>query len=154
MDATAEFIQAGVERVYPGRWETVGGGFGTRVEVDGIGLLIVHSEKFIHFASGLLSGVTFSQDLVRDVAEMNCGGPFGSIVLSEGQPGHWLLAYGIKIAKTWFDPASRMAPQMVLNLLGFIPAYAHSQAAELRSRHGGTEWGIADSWWFTLLDKY
>jgi hypothetical protein len=154
MDQVADFIQAGVERVYPGQWETVGGGFGTRIEVDDVGVLIVHSDKFIHFASGLLAGVTFSEDLVRDVAEMNCGGPFGSLVLSEGQPGHWLLAYGVKIAKTWFDPASRMAPQMVLDLLGFIPDYSKSQAEELQSRHGGMKWGTVDSWWYTLLDKY
>ncbi|MDX6393199.1 MAG: hypothetical protein QOJ73_4262 [Streptosporangiaceae bacterium] len=154
MDAVDEFIQLGIENVFPGQWEVIGGGFGTRIEVDNVGVLVIHSDRFIHFASGLLSGLDFSEELVRRVSTMNCGGPFGSLVLSEGQPGHWMLAYGFKMVKTWFDPSSRAAPQLILDILNFIPGYVNNQTQEIQAEFGGEKWGVDASWWFVLMDHY
>jgi hypothetical protein len=154
MDDVDAFLQAGIDRLYPGRWETIGGGFGTKIEVGGIGILIVHSDRFIHFAAGLLSGVAYSTDLIRHVSKQNCGSPFGAMTLSEGQLDHWMLAYGLKFVKTWLDPRSRSAPQLVLDVLGFIPQYVSGHVEEMKPKFGGEEWGVGEGWWFVLMDHY
>jgi hypothetical protein len=152
----SEFIQAGVERVYPGRWKGIGEGFGTAIEVDGQGVLLVHPEDgpFLHFAGGVLSGLEFSEELVRHLGNVNCEIPFGALTLSEGQPGHWMIGYGFKIAKTWLDPTSRSGPQLVLDLLDFVPGYIDRQVLEIQPKFSGRRWGVGDSWWFTLMDHY
>jgi hypothetical protein len=142
MDEINGFLQAGIDRVYPGKWEVVGGGFGTKVEVDNVGILVIHSDQFIHFAAGLLGGLEYSIDLVRHVSKQHCGAPFGALVLSEGQTDFWMLAYGFKLARKWLD------------LLGYIPGYVNGHIEEIRPQFGGYKWGIEEGWWYRLMDRY
>jgi len=156
VDPLSDFIQDGAERVYPGRWQSIGGGFGTAIEDANQGVLLVHPEDrpFIHFAGGVLSGLAFSEDLVRDLGKINCRIPFGALTLSEGQRGHWMIGYGFKMARTWLDPTSRSGPQLVLDLLTFVPEFINDRVLELQPRFSGERWGVDDSWWYALMDHY
>lgn len=150
------FIREGIERTYPGRWSTESGDFSTAIEVGDQGILVIHPPDgpFIHFAGGVLAGLTFSEELVRHVSKQALKTVFGALTLSEGQPGHWMLAYGFKIATTWFDTSSRAAPQLVLDLLAFVPDYIDQRIEETQPIFGGEKWGVDKAWWYLLMDRY
>jgi hypothetical protein len=150
------FIRAGIERVYPGKWSPVGGDFGTAIEAGDQGVLVIHPPdgRFIHFAGGVLTGLTFSEGLVRYVSDQTRQAAFGAMTLSEGEPGYWMLAYGFKFAASWFDPSSPSAPQLVMDMLAFVPEYVGMQLQEIQPQFGGEGWGVPASWWYALMDRY
>jgi hypothetical protein len=156
MSNNVTFIRAGIERVYPGKWSSAGGDFGTAIEAEGKGVLVIHPPDgpFIHFAGGVLTDLTFSERLAQHVSNQTRQAAFGAMTLSEGEPGYWMLAYGFKFAASWFDPTSRSAPQLVMDMLAFVPEYVELQVREIQPLFGGREWGVPDSWWYSLMDRY
>jgi len=86
-----DFLRAGINRVYPGKWQDVTGGFGTAIEVDGLGIQVLHHEGNVGFAAGILGGMTFSSDLARTASKISCASPMGALTLREGQTDYWSL---------------------------------------------------------------
>jgi hypothetical protein len=98
-DAFIEFLRTGVDRLYHGKWQDFRGGFGTAIEVDGLGIHVLHHEDNVGFAAGILSGVEFSEGLLRTVSKISCRSTMGALTLREGQPGHWSLTWGASVTE-------------------------------------------------------
>ena len=82
-----DFIDAGLDRIYPGKWKRSIDIFSV-IEADGIGILVIHDIKYqiINIKAGVLTGLTFSPELVRDVGELNTDIALGAYVLYKGIP--------------------------------------------------------------------
>lgn len=137
-----DFIDAGLDRIYPGKWKRSIDIFSV-IEADGIGILVIHDIKYqiINIKAGVLTGLTFSPELVRDVGEMNTDIALGAYVLYEGNPGWWRLKYSIKLRYNWVDPQSRGSALMILNSLHIVPDLVNKGIERLSPKHGGEPWG-------------
>ena len=137
-----DFIDAGLDRIYPEKWKRSVDIF-SAIEADGIGILVIHDSKYqrIDIKAGVLTGLTFSPELVADVGEMNTGIALGAYVLYEGNPEYWRLKYSIKLRYNWVDPQSRSSALMILNSLHAVPGVVNNGVERLSPKHGGELWG-------------
>jgi len=137
-----DFIDAGLDRVYPEKWKRSIPIFSV-IEAGGIGILVIHDSKYniINIKAGVLTGLTFSPELVADVGEMNTEIPVGACVLYEGNPEYWRLKYSIKLRYNWVDPQSRSSALMILNSLHVVPDLVNHGIERLSPKHGGDPWG-------------
>jgi hypothetical protein len=137
-----DFIDAGLDRIYPEKWKRSIDIF-SAIETEGIGILVIHDSKYqrIDIKAGVLTGLTFSPELVADVGEMNTGIAVGAYVLYEGNPEYWRLKYSIKLRYNWVDPQSRSSALMILNSLHVVPDAVNKGIERLSPKHGGEPWG-------------
>jgi hypothetical protein len=149
-----EYLESGFESMYSGKWKSIFPG-ASAIETDGIGILVIHDREHEHlaFAAGVLSGVTFSPDLVRDVGRLNHNVVLGAYVLSEGQPGYWSITYAIKLRYNWLDRSTASA-QLILDALKNVPAFANLGIGELSPKFGGEPWGTPVGWDLALMDNF
>lgn len=150
-----EFLDSGIESIYPGKWKTIFPG-ASAIEADGTGILVTHDREDGHlaFAAGVLSGVTLSPDLVRELGRLNNSIVLGAYVLSEGQPGYWLITYAIKLRYNWVDESSRASAQMIVDALAAVPAFTNRGVEELSPQFGGERWETSEGWFLTLMDRF
>jgi hypothetical protein len=149
-----EYLESGFENMYSGKWKSISSG-ASIIETDGLGILVIHDREHQHlaFAAGVLDGVTFSPELVRDVGRLNHNIVLGAYVLSEGQPGYWSITYAIKLRYNWLDRSSASA-QLILDSLKNVPAFANLGIRELSSKFGGEPPGTPGGWDLTLMDNF
>jgi hypothetical protein len=153
-DSFVEFLRAGIDRVYPGQWADFSGGFGTAIEVNGLGIHVLHHKDDVGFAASVLGGLEFSPDLVSTVAKVSCDSAIGALTLREGQPGYWYVNWGLKSHRRWLEPPAPGIIKFVLDTLAFIPEYIPMVVNELKPRFGGEAQGIEPGWWYALLGTY
>jgi hypothetical protein len=153
-DSFIDFLRAGINRVYPGKWQDFSGGFGTAIEVDGLGIHVLHHEGNVGFAAGILSEMRFSPDLVRAVSKKSCASPLGALTLREGQSDYWSLTWGMKLQRSWLDPSSRGTARLVVDVLTFIPECVRDVTKDLQPYFGGRKFGTEAGWWLVLLQMY
>jgi hypothetical protein len=130
-------------------------GGASTVEADGLGILVTHDREQGHlaFAAGVLSGVTFSTDLVRSVGKLNTSLVLGAYVLKEGQPDYWSITYAIKMRYSWVDQ-SRTSAYMILDALTAVPQFVDRGVEELSPHFGGERWGVSGGWPLVLMDRF
>lgn len=149
-----EYLESGFEHMYSGKWKSIAPS-ASFIETDGIGILVIHDREDQHlaFAAGVLSGVTFSPELVRDVGRLNNNIVLGAYVLREGQPGYWSITYAIKLRYNWLDRSTASA-QLILDSLTAVPDFTNLGIRELSPKFGGEPWGTPGGWWLTLMDNF
>ena len=158
-DEIQDFIDAGLNRLYPGKWKRSIPLFSV-VETDGIGILVIHDSEYgaLGAKAGVLTGLTFSPELVRDVGELNKDIALGAYVLSEGQPGYWIVKYHINLRYNWVDSQSTGSAQMILDSLNVVPDSVNKGIERLSPKHGGEPWEAPEdpdnlfSWSLTIGD--
>ena len=139
-DEIQDFIDAGLDRLYPGKWKRSIPLFSV-VETDGIGILVIHDseEGVLSFSAVVLFGLAFSPELVHDVGELNKDAVLGSFNLCEGQPGYWMVKYHIKLRHRWVEQTTGSA-YMILDSLNAIPGFVNKGIEYLSPKHGGEPW--------------
>ncbi len=149
-----EFLLEGIDSAYAGSWKTLSPG-ATAIETDGTGILVIHDreQELLAFAGGVLSGVTLSPDLVRELGKLNNGVVLGAYVLSEGQPGYWSITYAIKLLYNWVEE-SKASARMIVRSLAAVPVFVDHGIKELSPKFGGEPCGIPGGWWMTLMDRF
>jgi hypothetical protein len=154
-ESVQEFLRIGIERTYPGKWKEIFPG-ASAIDSDGCGILVIHDRKngYLAFASWVLSGVTFSPDLVRSLGKLNSGIILGAYVLSEGQKDHWFITYAIKMRYSWVDSQSRVSAYMLLDALSAVPQFVARGIEELSPKFGGSPGEASESSSFLLMDKF
>ena len=158
-DEIQDFIDAGLDQIYPGKWKRSIPLFSV-IETDGIGILVTHDSEHgvLGVKAGVLAGLAFSPELVRDVGELNNDIALGAYVLSEGQPGYWMVKYNIKLRYNWVDPQSTGSARMIGNSLTAVPNFVNKGMERLSPKHGGEPWGAPEdpenlfSWMFHTGD--
>ncbi len=152
--STQDFLEDGMEYKYPGQWKNIFPG-ASIIDADGIGILVIHNRKdgLLAFGSGVLSGVNFSPELVRDIGRLNSNIILGAYVLSEGQPGYWSVRYGIKLLFHWIDESATSA-NMIGTALNAVPAFVNRGIEEPSAQHGGERWETHDGWFLTVMDGF
>ena len=150
--STQDFLQSGIEYKFPGKWRNIYPG-ASIIDADGIGILVIHNREdgLLSFAAGVLSGVKFSPDLVRDLGRLNSHTVLGSYVLSEGAPGYWSIRYGIKLLYQWVDESDTSA-NMIGTALNCVPAFVNRGIEELSPKHGGERWEADE--YLSVMDNY
>jgi hypothetical protein len=149
-----DFLESGIEYKYPGKWKNIYPGASV-IDADGVGILVVHNREdgLLAFAAGVLGGVDFSSELVRDLGRLNSSIVLGSYVLSEGQPGYWSIRFGIKLLYQWIDESDTSA-HMIGTALNAVPAFVNRGIAELSPNHGGERWETHEGWFLTVMDNF
>ncbi len=152
--STQDFLETGIEYKFPGKWKNLYPGASV-IDADGIGILVIHNREdgLLAFAAGVLSGVEFSPDLVRDLGILNSHTVLGSYVLSEGGPGYWSIRYGIKLFYQWVDESDTSA-NMIGTALNFVPAFVNRGIEELSPKYGGESWGTDEGWYLAVMDNF
>lgn len=156
-EATQEWLFTGIDYTYPGKRETNGSGFfSTVVTDDDVAILVLHDLAEGHFAvaAGVLSGVSFSEELVRDVGKLNSSSVLGAYILKEGQPGHWSINYGIKLRYAWLDRNSRANAQLLVDVLGAVPQFVALGIEQIQPSHGGAVVVHSPGWFLALMDSF
>lgn len=140
-----DFFDAELDRQYPGKWRRLLDVFSV-IDTDGIGILVTHdtTNEVVEIKAGVLTGLTFSPELVRDIGEMNKEISPGAYVLYEGNPGWWRLNYSIKLGYDWVDPQSRGSALMIRQSLYAVPAFVKGGIQRLSPEHGGEPWGAPE----------
>jgi hypothetical protein len=154
---TQEWLFTGVDHAYPGRRGTNESGlFSTVVTDDGVGILILHHRVPGNFAvaAGVLSGVTYSEDLVRDLGKLNSSSVLGAYTLQEGQHGYWFMNYAIKLRYAWLDRTSRANAQLIIDILSAVPQFVIHGVERIQPKHGGELMELPDGWFLALMDSF
>lgn len=149
-----DFLERGIDYKFPGKWKNIFPGASV-IDADGIGILVIHDREdgLLAFAAGVLSGVEFSPDLVRDLGRLNSDIVLGSYVLSEGQSGYWSIRYGIKLRYEWVDESATSA-HMIGTALNAVPAFVNRGIEELSPKYGGERWETSEGWFLTVMDSF
>ena len=144
----------GIDRTYHGQWK--GNSFFTEIETEGVGIIVIHDLEagVLAVGAGVLSGVTFGEDLVRELGRLNSSLVLGSFVLKEGEKGHWSIAYGLKVRCNWLEPQSRTSSHMVLDILNAPPSFVERGVETLQPKFGGERSSIAPGWSLALMDSF
>jgi hypothetical protein len=155
-EETESWLLQGMEHIYPGKVETFAPGLGSTVVTDGVGILIIHNREnqSLAVAGGVLSGLNYSEDLVRAMGRLNTSAVLGAYVLREGQRDHWSVNYAIKLRYNWLDPRSRANTQLWCDVLGAVPSFVDRGIEEIQPKHGGERASIDEGWWFALMDSF
>jgi hypothetical protein len=148
------WLLQGIDRTYHGQWK--GNSFFTEIETGGVGIIVIHDLEAGVLAVGarVLTGVTFSEALVRELGKLNSSLVLGSFVLKEGEKGHWSIAYGLKVRCDWLEPNSRTSSHMVLDILNAPPHFIERGVEALQPKFGGERPSIAPGWSLTLMDSF
>jgi len=151
-DSIQDFIDAGIERLYPDKWKRLVP-FISVIEAGEIGIVVIHDREVgvLSASAGVLSGLTFSPDLVRDVANLNMDTVLGAYVLSEGQPGYWMIKYHIKLRYSWVEESAGSA-RMILDSLNAVPDFVNKGIDCLSPNYGGERWGTPGGWHLAVMD--
>lgn len=149
-----DFLETGLEHKYPGKWKGIFPGASV-IDADGIGILVIHDREngLLAFAAGVLSGVAFSPDLVRDLGMLNSHTVLGAYTLSEGEPGYWSIRYGIKLLFHWVDGSDASA-HMIGSALNAVPAFVNRGIEELSPKYGGDRWETSEGWFLTVMNNF
>lgn len=140
-EAIEAFILAGLDRLYPGACNPFAPGFATHVKAHDVEFLAIHASPEFHLGAGVASGMTFSVELVRAVAELNKECPIGAYFIKEGQPNHWMVGYSLKLLLSWVDPSSSGSAQMILDAAGNLPDMVNTGVDSINPEsHGGYRW--------------
>jgi hypothetical protein len=144
-DEIQDFIDAGLDRLYPGKWKRSIPLFSV-VETDGVGILVMHDSEYgaLGATAGVLAGLAFSPELVRDVGELNKDIALGAYVLSEGEPGYWMVKYHIKLRYNWIDSQSTGSARMIIDSLNAVPDFVNKGIERLSAMHGGEPWATPE----------
>lgn len=156
MSAENEFVKEALEHLYSGRWEEYGGGLGSHLVVDGVGMLIYYGDdSSVKFYAGAASGLTLTHQLCDQVAAINIGTHTGSFFLSRiADSEQWNLIYIAKLFKSWIEPDSGVSAQILLDVLANIPGFVNRAVQYLDQNVDlpVVRWDTAfEQWWFLLM---
>lgn len=156
-DDTQEWVLKAIDHVYPGKRKTNIPIMSTVVTDDGVGILMMHDQEMQYLCAGaaVLSGVTYSEDLVRELGSMNTGSQtvFGAYNLHEGQNGYWSIYYSMKLRYNWLDCTSQTNAKMLVDILSAVRQFTVRARQELEPNHGGEPYVVSEGWWVPLLDN-